>query len=158
MLRLRLILPTTNLESLEIVNEYIWNPKILYEVEVYRGEGVICCGGLHPVIVGGDHDQAGDQPWLPVLEEVWVDVQSRLSPLDIEIEAVGDGEVPVIDDQDVANVYLYLDQVCLHKGKSGGQKGLWLIQKSNFFIILNPITYGALFALQTWYFIIWHLV
>ena len=70
MLRLRLILPTTNLESLEIVNEYIWNPKILYEVEVYRGEGVICCGGLHPVIVGGDHDQAGDQPWLPVLEEV----------------------------------------------------------------------------------------
>ena len=47
----------------------------------------------------------------PVPEEVLVDVQPRLPPLDVEVEAVGDREVAVVDDQHVTDVDLDLGRL-----------------------------------------------
>ena len=41
-------------------------------------------------------------------------MNSVILPLDVEVEGVGDGEVPVVDDEDVADVDLDLDEVGLH--------------------------------------------
>ena len=37
--------------------------------------------------------------------------------MDVEIEGVGDGKVPVVNDQHVADVDLDLDEVCLQRLK-----------------------------------------
>ncbi len=51
---------------------------------------------------------------MPVLEEVGIDANARIPPLNVEVERKGDGEVPVVNDEDVADVDLNLDQVGLH--------------------------------------------
>ena len=52
---------------------------------------------------------------LPVLEEASVNMQSGLPPLHIEVKAVGDGEISVVDDQDITDVNFYQDQVGLDR-------------------------------------------
>ena len=54
-------------------------------------------------------------PLLPVLEEASVNMQSGLPPLHIEVKAVGDGEISVVDDQDITDVNFYQDQVGLDR-------------------------------------------
>ena len=48
-----------------------------------------------------------------MLEEVIVDVYPWVPPLDVEVEGEGDGEVAVVDHQDVADVQLNFDQIRL---------------------------------------------
>ena len=50
---------------------------------------------------------------LVVLKKVLVNFQPGLLPLNIEVEAVGDGEVPVVNDKNVADVDLNVYQVGL---------------------------------------------
>ena len=41
--------------------------------------------------------------------------------MDVEIEGVGDGKVPVVNDQHVADVDLDLDEVCLQPERRPGR-------------------------------------
>ena len=49
----------------------------------------------------------------PVLEETWIQVETRLPPLDVEVEREGYAKVPVVDFEDVGNVDLDQDLVRL---------------------------------------------
>ena len=51
---------------------------------------------------------------VPVLEEVLVDVYPGVPPVHVEVQRVGDGEVPVVDHEHVADMDLNLDQVGLN--------------------------------------------
>ena len=51
--------------------------------------------------------------WVPVLEEVLVDVYPGVPPVHVEVQRVGDGEVTVVDHEHVADMDLNLDQVGL---------------------------------------------
>ncbi len=74
-------------------------------------------------------------PWLacpersthdsPVLEEVGIDANARIPPLNVEVERKGDGEVPVVNDEDVADVDLNLDQVGLNAQSFIVLKRVW---------------------------------
>ena len=48
---------------------------------------------------------------LVVLKKVLVDFQPWLLPLHVEVEAVGDGEIPVVNDQNVTDVDLNVYQI-----------------------------------------------
>ena len=57
---------------------------------------------------------ANESILLVVLEKVLVDFQPWLLPLHVEVEAVGDGEVPVVNDKNVTDVDLDVYQVWLN--------------------------------------------
>ncbi len=54
-------------------------------------------------------------PGPPVLEEVGIDADPRIFPLDVEVQGVGDWEVAIVDDEHVADVDLDLDKVGLNR-------------------------------------------
>ena len=51
------------------------------------------------------------------MEKVLVYFKSGLFPLDIEVEAVGDGEVPIVNDKNVTDVDLNVYQVGLNSNE-----------------------------------------
>ena len=51
------------------------------------------------------------------MKKVLVYFQPGLLPLDIEVETVGDGEVPVVNDKNVTDVDLDVYQVGLNKNE-----------------------------------------
>ena len=69
-------------------------PSSLWYIEIY------CLIPFNPIL-------------LVVLKKIIIYLQSRLLPLNIEVETVSDGEVSVINDKNVADVNLYVYQVWL---------------------------------------------
>ena len=51
--------------------------------------------------------------FLPVLEEVGIDLKSWLAPLYIEVKGEGDAEVPIIDLEHIGNMNLYANVIWL---------------------------------------------
>ncbi len=103
------------LESLQVVDKNIWHPQIVDQVQINGLQLVnICRSGISMTLtIDIDGNGLGDCNFHSlVLEEAGVDLQPRLAPLDVKVEAEGDAEVPVVDLEHVGNVDL---DSCNHK-------------------------------------------